>query len=105
MSRMRTNLEGVFMMKVSAGKSSRESEARPQIRVNIFALSTTFFLENHATISKIFLEDRSSLSKKFSGTFYVQFQHSPNVKEPKISADLSRERLTCPVCPTLLPAP
>jgi hypothetical protein len=45
-----------------------------QIRANAKWLSTTFFLEDRATISKNFLEDHGSLSKKFSGKKESRFQ-------------------------------
>src|SRR5258708_8844652 len=61
---MRIWMEGFFMMMIfSEGKTSRENEARTQIRARSAWLSTTFFLEERALISNF-----------FSGRFYFDFQ-------------------------------
>src|SRR5258708_12689963 len=68
---MRIWMEGFFMMIFSEGKTSRENEARTQIRARSAWLSTTFFLEERALISNF-----------FSGRSYFDFQIVSKCSKP-----------------------
>src|SRR5258708_714219 len=69
---MRIWMEGFFMMMIfSEGKTSRENEARTQIRARSAWLSTTFFLEERALISNF-----------FSGRSYFDFQIVSKCSKP-----------------------